>query len=251
MATAPGLGPLEMSVLAGDGLVLKGVLEYPEPPGAGRQRWPLAVLAHQYPATSDSYAPLVEDLLEMGVATLAFDLRGHGSSIAGPDGPRVVDTPAGFSPDDFGRAFMSSIARLEFNRIDDDIVRVAAWGAVQNFIDAGRILLVGSSVGGSGALLAAPKISGLAAVITLGAAGAPAWDNGPNRIRRELEQLGTPCLLTSSEGDPFEGGSNVTTWSEGLQHVTAKLVPGSDHGMAIYYDVRDDVLGFVKRVMRL
>ena len=79
------------------------------------------MLAHQYPATSDSFAPLVDDLLDLGVATLAFDLRGHGSSITGPDGPRVIDTPLGFTLEHFGAAFMSSIARLEFNRIDDDI----------------------------------------------------------------------------------------------------------------------------------
>lgn len=251
MADAPGLGPLEMSVLAADGLVLKGVLEYPEH-GPGRQRHPLAVLAHQYPATSDSYAPLVDDLLDMGVATLAFDLRGHGSSIAGPDGPRVIDTPLGFTLDDFGKAFMSSIARMEFNRIDDDVLRVAAWGAVQNYIDAGRILLVGSSIGGSGVLLAAPKVQGLAGVVTFGAAGAPAWgEDGAARIRSDLETLSAPCLLTTSEADPFDGAANVRSWSDGLKHVTPKLVPGADHAMAIYYDVRDDVLGFARKALRV
>jgi len=46
------LAPLEMSVPAADGLVLKGTLTYP----AGRPGaiFPLAVLAHQYPATRDS-----------------------------------------------------------------------------------------------------------------------------------------------------------------------------------------------------
>lgn len=250
MASVAPLGPLEMSVLAGDGLVLKGVLEYPD--GApGKRKHPLAVLAHQYPSTSDSYAPLVDDLLEMGVATLAFDQRGHGSSIAGADGPRVIDTPLGFALDDFGKAFMASIGRLEFNRMDDDLIRVAAWGAVQNFIDAGRILLVGSSIGGSAALLAAPRVPGLAGVVTLGAAGAPAWgDDGPARIRKNVEQLSAPCLLASSEADPFEGGGNARTWSDGLRHVTARLVPGSDHAMAIYYDVRDDVLGFARKALR-
>ena len=251
MADLPGLGPLEMSVLAADGLVLKGVLEYPDT-ATDRPRYPLAVLAHQYPSTSDSYAPLVDDLLDMGVATLAFDLRGHGSSIAGPDGPRVIDTPAGFSMEDFGKAFMSSIARLEFGRIDDDVVRTAAWGAAQNFIDAGRILLVGASIGGSGVLFAAPRVPGLAGVVTFGAAGAPAWgDDGAARIRKAIEGLVAPCLLTSSEADPFDGATNVQVWSERLRHVTPKLVPGADHAMAIYYDVRDEVLGFARKALRL
>jgi len=56
------LAPLEMSVPAVDGLVLKGTLTYPAgrcPAGQRGARFALAVLAHQYPATRDSFAPLV------------------------------------------------------------------------------------------------------------------------------------------------------------------------------------------------
>jgi hypothetical protein len=56
------LAPLEMSVPAVDGLVLKGALTYPAsryPAGQPGARFPLAALAHQYPATRDSFAPLV------------------------------------------------------------------------------------------------------------------------------------------------------------------------------------------------
>jgi len=34
--------------------------------------YPLAVLAHQYPTTRDSCAPLIADLLAAGVATLGL-----------------------------------------------------------------------------------------------------------------------------------------------------------------------------------
>jgi hypothetical protein len=40
-----------MSVPASDGLILKGVVTYPA--GATGGSYPLAVLAHQYPATRD------------------------------------------------------------------------------------------------------------------------------------------------------------------------------------------------------
>jgi pimeloyl-ACP methyl ester carboxylesterase len=132
-----------MSVLSADGIVLKGILEYPETsPGTG---FPLAVLAHQYPATADSFGPLVEDLLDLGIACLAFDERGHGASIMGSAGPVVIDTPFGFTAQDFGQAFVSSVSKVGFHRIDDDIIRVASWGAAQNFIGR-RLLLVGCSV---------------------------------------------------------------------------------------------------------
>jgi pimeloyl-ACP methyl ester carboxylesterase len=235
-----------MSVPTGDRLVLKGTLTYPD--NYAGAAFPLAVLAHQYPATRDSYAPLVADLVESGVATLAFDQRGHGASIISPDGFRVIDTPEGLGLEAFGKAFVSSIAKLGFGRIDDDILRVVSWGASQNFVDSSRLALVGASIGGSGVLLAAPKIPRLRAVATLGAAGAPAF--GPDaseRIRAVLERLKTPCFLASSREDPFDGGANVNAWSRGLSHVTARTVPGSSHAMAIYFEVRDELLRFLRQ----
>jgi alpha-beta hydrolase superfamily lysophospholipase len=249
MTPLPELAPLELSVAAVDGLVLRGTLRYPaaSPPRAG---FPLAILAHQYPATRDSYAPLAADFLAAGIATLAFDQRGHGQSIHGRDGLLVIDAPADFDDKAFFHAFVGSIARVGFGKIEDDIVRIAAMGATQNFIDAGRLALVGASIGGSGALLAAPRVRGLRAVITLGAAGAPAFgDDAPARIRKVLESGSPPAYLASSEGDAYEGAANVRTWGADLRHVLTRLVPGNAHAMAIYYDVRDELLGFIRRTL--
>jgi pimeloyl-ACP methyl ester carboxylesterase len=242
------LAPLEMSVSAGDGLILKGTLTYPAR-YAGAS-FPLAVLAHQYPATRDSYSPLVADLLDSGIATLAFDERGHGASIVSPTGPLVIDSPEAPGLEAFGKAFVSSIGKVGFGRIDDDIVRVASWGVNQNFIDPGRLALIGASIGGSGVLLAAGKLSGVQAVATVGAAGAPAF--GPDaaqRIRSILERSTVPCFLASARDDPFDGGANVTGWSRGLSHVTSRLVAGSAHAMAIYFEVRDELLQFLQRAL--
>ena len=244
MKVEGGLAPLEMSVLAADGLVLKGTLAYP---ARAAGPFPLAVLAHQYPATRDSFAPLVADLHALGVATLAFDQRGHGASIMTADGPRLIDTPVGFDLPAFGAAFMGSARGLEFHRIADDIVRVASWGAVQNFIDASRLALVGASVGGSGAVLAAPAVPALVALAALGPAGAPVFgDDGPARCRAVLEHLHAPAYLASSDEDPFEAGHNVTSWGAGLDRVTTRLVPGGAHAMAIYFDVRDELVAFLR-----
>jgi pimeloyl-ACP methyl ester carboxylesterase len=238
--------PLEMSVPARDGLVLKGTLTYPESQVAAG--FPLAVLAHQYPATRDSYAPLVADLVESGVATLAFDLRGHGASIISSKGPTIIDTPEGLTLEAFGKAFMSSAGKVGFVHIENDVLRVASWGGNQNFIDAGRLALVGASIGGSGVLLAAPAIPKLRAVATLGAAGAPAISpDAADRIRAGLERLKVPCFLASSREDPFDGGGNVSAWSRGLSHVTARIIAGSAHAMAIYFDVRDELLRFLRQ----
>ncbi|MGQ0766118.1 MAG: alpha/beta hydrolase [Gemmatimonadota bacterium] len=244
------LTPLSMTVEAADGLILRGTLRYPSarPPAGG---FPLAVLAHQYPATRDSFAPLVADLLELSVASLAFDQRGHGESINSPDGPRVINAPADFEPMAFFNAFVTSITKIGFNRIDDDIVRVTRWGSVQNYIDPGRILLAGASVGGSGVMLAGPRIGApLRGTVTFGAAGAPAWgEDASARIRHIIETVRAPCLLTSSEGDAFDGAANVHNWGHGLSHVQSVIVPGSDHAMAIYFDVREQVRAFIRAVI--
>jgi dienelactone hydrolase len=244
----PPLGALDMTVEAGDGLILKGVLAYPDhPPGKG---YPLAVLAHQYPATSDSYAPFVEDLLDLGIAALAFDQRGHGASTAGRGGRLVIDTPVGFTAEAFGAAFMSSVAKVGFARMDDDAVRVASWGAVQNFVDASRLMLVGASVGGTAVTLAASRVAGLKGLLTFGAAGELVWGaDGRALARKSMERITALALHASSEGDAFSAADNVRAWSEGLAHARTRLVPGSAHAMAIYYAVRDEVLEFVRKTL--
>ncbi|MGH7499994.1 MAG: alpha/beta hydrolase family protein [Gemmatimonadales bacterium] len=244
------LAPLDMFVPAGDGLVLRGTLTYPE--GRAGAALPLAVLAHQYPTTRDSFSPLVDDLLAMGVATLAFDERGHGASTQSPDGQRIIDTPQGFTVDGFGTAFAASAKDIGFGRIEDDVLRVAGWGIFQNFIDRARLVLVGASVGGPGVLLAAPRIPGIRAVVTLGAAGAPAYgEDGPARVRSAVERISAPCFLASSRDDPFGGAANVTAWGRDLSHVTSRVVPGDAHAMAIYFDVWDELLAFVRRALVL
>ena len=237
-----------MTVEASDGLILKGVLAYPDhPPGNG---YPLAVLSHQYPATSDSYAPLVDDLLDLGIAALAFDQRGHGASTSGRSGQVIIDTPVGFTPQAFGAAFMNSIAKVGFARMDEDLFRVASWGVAQNFIDASRLMLVGSSVGGTAATLTAPRVPGLKALLTFGAAGELVWGaDGRALGRKAMEGITASTLHTSSEGDAFSAADNARAWSEGLAHAHARLVPGSAHAMAIYYRVRDEVLEFARKAL--
>ncbi len=238
-----------MSISASDGLILRGHLGYPH--GKAGTRYPLAVLAHQYPSTRDSYAPLTTDLHALGVATLAFDLRGNGESIQSSAGMRLADTPTAPTMEAFASAFMGSFGKLGFVHISDDIVRVASWGMAQNFVDSSRVLLVGASVSGTGALLAAPQIgTGLAGVLTFGAAGAAAHGtDAAQRIRQVCESLNVPVLLASSESDPFDGANNARTWAKGLRYVKTEIVPGADHAMAIYYHVRDVVLRFVRSTM--
>ncbi len=239
-----GLPPLELTLCAEDGLVLRGELRYPA--RTPDRPFPLAVLAHQWPATRASWGPLVDDLLAAGVATLAFDLRGHGSSTEGPGGAVVIQTPSDFTFPGVVLAFTASARHAGFGHIPDDILRVANWGVLQNFVDGSRVALVGASVGGSGVLIAAPRVPGLRAVATLGAAGAPAFgEDGPKRVRAALEQLQARAYLATSSGDVFDGANNARAWGKGLPHVRTRVVEGDAHAMAIYFDVRDELVRFI------
>ena len=133
MTRYPALAPLHPAIPAADGLILRGQLVYPH--GNTGSKYPLAVMAPQYPSTMDSYAPLAADLHALGVATLAFDLRGHGKSIWTASGAKVAPTPAEPTMEAFGESFMGSASAVGFSHIADDIVRVTAWGMAQNFID--------------------------------------------------------------------------------------------------------------------
>ena len=242
------LSPLDMSVPAADGLVLKGTLTYPT--GKPGTVYPLAVLAHQYPATRDSYGPLVRELLAAGVATLAFDQRGHGASIQTPNGPLVIDAPEGLGLEAFGTAFVSSVGKVGFGRIDNDVVRVAGWGTSQNFIAPDRLALVGASVGAPGVLLAAPRLPGLKAVATIGGAGVPAFgDDAQARIRAAIEGCSAAYYFASAEQDPFEGRQNAERWGKGVSRATTRIVPGAAHAMAIFYEVRDELLAFLRKAL--
>ncbi|MDO8462837.1 MAG: alpha/beta fold hydrolase [bacterium] len=44
------------------------------------------LLLHMMPATKESYRELAAELQRVGIASLAFDQRGHGASTGGPDG---------------------------------------------------------------------------------------------------------------------------------------------------------------------
>ena len=243
------LAPLEMSVPAGDGLVLKGTLSYPT--GAAGQGFPLAVLAHQYPATRDSWSPLVARSAGAGVATLAFDLRGHGASIVSPKGPLVIDTPEGVTLEAFGAAFVSSAGKVGFSRITTTFSGSSAGACSRTSSTARRLLLLGASVGGSGVLLAAPDIPGVRGRrhAGRGAARRRSPTTAPARIRAAVERLRRRFTSRPPGTTRSTAPGTSAAWSQGLAPARTRIVPGAGHAMAIYFDVRDELLEFLRTAL--
>jgi hypothetical protein len=99
-------------------------------------------------------------------------------------------------------------------------------------------------------LLAAPRLPGLKAVATIGGAGVPAFgDDAQARIRSAIEDCSAAYYFASAEQDPFEGRQNVERWGKGVSRATTRIVPGAGHAMAIFYEVRDELLAFLRKAL--
>lgn len=91
-----------------------------------------ALLLHMMPATKDSYAGLAGALAERGIASLAFDQRGHGGSDGGPKGYE---------------AFTDAQQQAKRLDVDAGIAYLGGQGMVPE-----RLVVVGASIGANLAL---------------------------------------------------------------------------------------------------
>ena len=127
-----------------------------EPGAPGPFRSPAVVLIHGWESARDRTLPHAQFLHAAGFAVLAIDVRGHGAN-----GPELLPISVG----EFAADARSAVAWLGGR---DDI---------------GRIGVLGHSMGGAGAIVAAATDPGIAAVVAL---SAPA---GPYRLTRQTFRL--------------------------------------------------------------
>lgn len=108
---------------------------------------PLVVAVHGWGANASTLAPMVEPLVRAGIAVLLFDAANHGLS----------------SVEEF-----SSLPRFA-----EDLAAVLAGAGDLPGVDAGRVALLGHSVGAAAALLYAARHGGVQAVASLSAFANP------------------------------------------------------------------------------
>jgi len=134
------------------GATLRGELFLPDTGAC----WPGVVLLHGFISDRRDMVRPARELAARGMAALIFDLRGHGQS----DGVYGED-PVG------------------------DVLAARALLASEPHVDAGLVAVVGHSIGGRLALLAAAQEPSIAVVVAL----APASDSGAKKLLERLDGL--------------------------------------------------------------
>ncbi|MGZ5390557.1 MAG: alpha/beta hydrolase [Mycobacterium sp.] len=175
-----------------EGSAIAGVLYVPE---GNAKKWPCVVMAHGFSGTMDWIVPeFAERFADGGLAVLIFDYRCLGES----GGEPRQWIAAGRQRDDLRHA-------LEFVRSHPDI-------------DANRIALWGTSLGGSHVVQVAAEDSGIAAVV----ANVPGLDlftglrgrHRPPHARSSPWQivLATVCLLGAATLDAVRGAVGLAPY---------------------------------------
>ena len=205
------------------------------PARSGSSPFPAAILTHGWSTTSRDVLPLARPLSEAGFAVLLYDTRGHGAS--GEDGPITVRKFA----EDIGASFDYLQSRPD--------------------VDTARVGIVGRSIGGAAAILAAADDPRIGAVVSCSAFADPhtltsdylrmlhvpswpfcwlvsrfieRWLGTAMRNVTPLHRIGyiaAPVLLIHGEGDRYMLPSNMDLlYSQARQeHTERLLIPGRGH----------------------
>ena len=128
--------PIEPIMVDSNGAHLSAELHLPE--GGRGARNPAVIVCHGLASRKESHAPFAAFLAGAGFAALNFDWRGHGASDGSLD-----------------------------ENILDDVGAVLSYLQMRREVDATRIAMRGSSLGGYLALLAAYKYPALRAVVAI------------------------------------------------------------------------------------
>lgn len=154
-----GLTAMDVRVPTANGKILAGWLIAAD--GAGKV--PAVVLMHGWGADRSTLLPLAPALHAAGLAVLLVDARSHGAS----DGDSFSSMP----------------------RFAEDIDAALDWLRRQDWADPAALAVVGHSVGGAAALLAASRRSDVAAVVSLSA-----FDHPERVMRAYLRRAHVPYV---------------------------------------------------------
>lgn len=217
--------PREIRFESDDGVTLVGDLRAAEDPSA-----PLIVLVHQLSSDRSEWLPLLRRLTgEPEVSTFAMDMRGHGDSTQ-----RGEET---LSWQDFDAS--------DWDKTPGDVIDAIEHLREEEPITPRRIMVVGSSIGSSAALLAAAREPSIDVVVAL----SPGRAYHGLDVLTPLPELGErPVLAVAARGEAqaAEAAEDIGNVARGGR---ALLVDGSRHGVGMFEQTPsslDEVVSFLR-----
>lgn len=173
------------------------------------------VLSHMLPADQSSWWDFAERLAGEGYLALTFDFRGYcpGGSAGCSQGER-----------DISQIWQDVVGAVDF---------ISSQGA-------GRVMLVGASMGGTASLVAAAHIAApVAAVITL---SAPTSIEGLVADANVLTLLSGGKLFIAGVGDASAATSAEQLYEQAPPPKRVEIVPADDHGTDLLTGSQSEVV---------
>jgi pimeloyl-ACP methyl ester carboxylesterase len=153
------------------------------------------VLAHMFPTDRTSWSSFATDLADRGFRTLTFDFRGYGDSEGERDIPEI---------------WRDVVAAVRALREDG----------------ATRVVVVGASMGGTAALLAAVQ-EPVDGVVTL---SAPSTFMGLTAPPEILAGVSVPKLFVAADGDGTAAQTAQMFYAQSPPPKRVEIVTGTEHG---------------------
>jgi dienelactone hydrolase len=174
-----------VSIRTEDGVTLAATWYEPSPrPG------PAVILVHMLNRSRKEWDAVAQRLASEGIGALAFDLRGHGESTAGPP-------PAA--------------GQSEYASMVQDVRAVRRYLAQRTDVQQSRVGVIGASIGANLAALEASADSSVASLALLSAS----VDYRGLRITEAVRKVKRPMLFVAGDDDPYASRSARELQKEG------------------------------------
>ena len=151
---------------------------------------PAVILVHMLNRSRKEWDAVAQRLASEGIGALAFDLRGHGESTAGPP-------PAA--------------GQSEYASMVQDVRAVRRYLAQRTDVQQSRVGVIGASIGANLAALEASADSTVASLALL----SPSVDYRGLRITEAVRKLKRPMLFVAGDDDPYAARSARELQKEG------------------------------------